>query len=564
MLLNWSWSVTGEEQGSTLYWAAGDNLSGQVVRSDEKTLWWRSPLFSEPLQIQTDVLSSIILPEAKHPIQALEDRFRLTMLNGDTLYGDLIGVSSKQVELQSSRHGRLHIDRDAIGEIMRVDMAGLIYENHGGLDGWKHASVARRGTPFVRVGAGGGHGGVTAQWNSGARWVAEPDGSLYSNGSMAALTREFEASGMMRIDVEVESSALPAFVMSLMTAGNSKSLRLEVWQDTLVAVDVLDFIELAVLKPTDRKIRLSLFIDYEHDRLVVFNDRGVRIGEMRIDARRSHTHTLKFDVRDHDLRIKQLRIATWKGSIPEVLPTGQASLHLVDGSVFNGQILSSDEDGQTLRFKTDDAANVDASSKSEPSEDALTVRVDQIQTIFMQSDAEIGRSVNQQSVAWHNGLVSGKITAITPETISVQTDYSREPITSKLTNATKIRFSSTDSPVQQSDRLVFDGGSLRGTLVIEPHPESPIRWKPLGAVESVGLETRQRAQFIRREDDTTSTNQWRTYDDTVYLANRDVIPCKLLSFATNAIRSIRRFWERSNCSPKMCPPLNYRCRSMSR
>ena len=136
--------------------------------------------------------------------------------------------------------------------------------------------------------------------------------------------------------------------------------------------------------------------------------------------------------------------------------------------------------------------------------------------------------VGKTLVSWKNGgFVSGTMVEMTNDRVSIDTDYSEQPVVSKLTGVRRIKLPNSVSPKDEPDRLFFEGGSLRGNLTVEDHDSAPIRWKPVGGRNATTLVSKGKARFQRGQEPETLAIDTKKFPDVVFLKDGDVFPCLL-------------------------------------
>ena len=80
--------LTAAADDASLHWNNGDSLSGTLLKADETSLTWKSPMFTDPLQIQLSYLASVNFLAGAAP-ESDEPASRIQMCNGDVLTGRL-------------------------------------------------------------------------------------------------------------------------------------------------------------------------------------------------------------------------------------------------------------------------------------------------------------------------------------------------------------------------------------------------------------------------------------------------------------------------------------------
>ena len=108
-----------------LVWKNGDALPGRMVKIQEGTLHWESPLFQDPVGVSLDALEAIRYPKTplleRHP-------FRIVTSSGDNFLADLVGADESSFTMESRLLGSFDVQRNAIYAFDRIDNPNLIFE----------------------------------------------------------------------------------------------------------------------------------------------------------------------------------------------------------------------------------------------------------------------------------------------------------------------------------------------------------------------------------------------------------------------------------------------------
>ncbi|MCP4506203.1 MAG: hypothetical protein GY826_07385, partial [Fuerstiella sp.] len=311
-----------------LFWSNGDSLGGELDSASRDTLTWRSPsFFSESLQIDLSVLSSIQFPESATSVEVVpDDEFRITMINDNMVFGAITAVDSESIRFRSRRHGNMRILRSQIGGFRRRQGQGTVFSGLRGLEGWS----------------------VDATGKENGDWRQENDGSLTTALGDTQLRHKMTFPERCEVEVVVSSSSLPDFAVTLGT--NEDNIpRVEMWGDELVARCGPDFVELQRIPTDQRKIHFHLFVDFSQHVMAVYSSAGQLLGKTAAGAWEQPRDGIVFHVMDSDLSIKYLRVAAWDGVLPQPLLPGESRVHLKDGTIQYGTLAGLAAD-QTLQI----------------------------------------------------------------------------------------------------------------------------------------------------------------------------------------------------------------------
>lgn len=497
-----------------LYWSSGDNLAGRLLECSAEELVWRSPLFVEPLRIQRAAISSIRFDETD-ATTGLREAFRITLQNGDILFGQLTAATEDEVQFHNPRHGDFRLLRDQIESIKRIDTPDLIYLGPRGLEGWGRPIPSRPAQTSP------------AEATSELGWRAQSNGQLVTALSDRAIYRPFELPKQAEIEVILESNRLPSFILALGQHRNS-SLRIESWDDVLVVLSRFQFVEVAKLTTETRRVHLLLFLDQTANQLTVCSPTGEKLAEIT-DARGFHQlDGLQVWNRDGELKLAYLRIDRWHGELPQPHTAGRSRVQSTDGKVLYGNLPEFKPGETTLRFGEERELALDQLS----------------QIVFTEAGVTPPVAAEAVSLSWKDGsFLTGNLLQIADGKALVQTPYSREPLSATLDSAQRVVFPQNQLEVDQNDQLYYPGGSLAGTLEIDGQHEQPLRWRPVGGLNSSPLLATGAARFVRGTTAAKTEIDNQQYPDILYLLNGDVLPCRINLVQDDALQLQLPFTE---------------------
>ena len=491
----------------TLFWSNGDSLRGELVSATKDTLTWKSPaLFADPLQLELSALSLIQFPEDVAPVEVVpDDEFRITMLNGDIVFGMITGVDSETISFRSNRHGTMRILRRQIGDFRRRQGHGAVFSGLRGLEGW---SVDAAGKNF-------------------SDWRQENDGSLTTPGGDTQLRHKMKFPDRCEVEVTVASSTMPDFAVTLGT-NDDNIPRVEMWGDELIARCDPDFVELQRIHQDQRQIHFHLFVDFPRNIMAVYSSAGRLLGKKSSGTWESPRDGIVFHAMDSDLTIKHLRVAAWDGVLPQPLLPGESRVHLRDGTIHYGTLAELTDDRilrVNVRDPLDSALPTDESANEG---DVINVPVSSVSRVVISTDVEKSSAETETRILWRDGgFISGELVSMDHDSVTMSTEHSNIPITSALAGVGTIALPSAEQPNAEPDRLFFEGGSLGGHLTLESGESDPIKWVPVGGRNSTSLISRSNARFQRGEEPEDLPINAIAYPDLIYLENGDVLPCRL-------------------------------------
>ncbi len=543
-----------------LFWNNGDSLAGFIVSANSKQIVWKSAFFVEPLQIRHDVLSTIRY-EAAEPSEHPAGTFRIVMLNGDVLFGQLQSVDEKSLVIVSARHGHVTLKQDKVRTLRRINSKSSAFLGPQGLEGWSNneEKIPTPAANNIFLGFGGGQAAQKKTTSALPPWRELSDGRI-STSKNVGLFHPFDYPDRCEIEVVLESSKLPAFSLMFGKDKNS-SLRLESWEDALVALSGYDFVELVTMKKEQRKVHLHFFLDKQKRELAIYSHSGKKLGLVKGTPSGKEPDGFAVQNEGNDLTLSYLRVDRWNGDFPQPLRTGESRVQLTDGSIQYGKLLKIDPNAKTIQFGTADTPT--------------SIQIDKISSITLREGQENESFDKKLQITWRDGgRVSGELHQIAESRVEVQTSYSTVPIHSSLADVHKIilaqvstnktdqvketqkkketistssllglkdKTETTDDTSKKEtrsetpDKVFFIGGTLRGQLIIENESSSPIKWKPVGGLNASELNSQGEAKFVRGKRHPDLMFDVAAFPDVLFLKNNDVLPCKIIHLSKEEI-----------------------------
>jgi thiol-disulfide isomerase/thioredoxin len=477
--------------GAVLHLVDGSFVAGELRASaDPKVLNWRAPAFAEPLTFPLGAVHAIQYPVAGAPPKPTGDFF-FELMDGDVLYGDLLGVNDSTLELKSARIGQIHLRRDAIVRFYRWNGADTLYLGPNGLSDWQVISSARG-------------------WrDEGGRLATETSG--------ASVFTYQKIPDRAMIEAELSWKRKPNFMFVLGDprdrTGRPQSFRLEVWDDDLVMVGesakAADAVLLQKIGPGEGRIRFQACLNREEGRLTVLHSDGTLWAT--VDAKSGDgmpRSGLNLTNITGDIRLEYVRIVSWNGQLPGSALRNQPRLRRLDGSIVYGDLISYDpktkqfvvREGKTeVQIKLDALAEVycaSAFSKKKAAPDATGQR-----------EAPPMRVVSRDG-----SCLSGWVTRIEDKQLSLVCPGIKEELRLPLADLRRVSalHSGKRPPVPQKDgqqgRLEMDGLSLRGRLVAgsDQQRASCLRWHSDLALNASSLVHGASGRIVFREPQPTA------------------------------------------------------------
>lgn len=531
--------LTAVADDASLHWNNGDSLSGTLLKADETSLTWKSPMFTDPLQIELSHLASVNFP-ASEVAASDEAESRIQMRNGDVFNGRLKSINETSMSFESLRFGTFAVARDQILSLQRTGNSGVIYSGLRGLKEWQAAfrRPANNAQFFVP-----GPAGIAVQQPADATttekadstiWSEEPDGSLTTKKSDAAIFLPLVLPEKFELEFEVSSTKPVSFLMAI--GRNPKySLRIETWVDVLVAAEHT-FQHLKTIGEQDLSIHLYAFVDQTAQTMQVYSETGEKLGEINTTGKKTDADGLMLRNGDFDLTLQRLHVSHWDGRTPRIVSGENSRIELSDGTLHFGKVQGFDPGNGILTLTV--------------GEDTIPVPYSDVASLIVSGQSTTG--VAERGRAWlswkDGGFVSGSLLSVHDGTAMFKAEYSPEPLRCSMSGLMQLgltRGSAHDAKATDSastevtaDRLFHKHGTLQGRLVVEGAADAPIQWTPLGGLNSSTLQGVENARFVRASDVmhlSEDTKLQIAFPDVLYLKNSDVLPCRIKACTEDAI-----------------------------
>ncbi|MDG2384469.1 MAG: TlpA disulfide reductase family protein [Pirellulaceae bacterium] len=480
-----------------LNWNNGDQLAGKLLGADRTHLEWEAPVFTQPFQIDLNQLRSVQLQSADQLLDS-DESFRFFLQSGDVINGDLIKLSTKQLIIQSKRHGQISLDRKQVRSFRRLNDPAMIFEGPAGLNGWSTISRSRTVDD----------------------WKVEPQGVLSTEIVGSELYRDLSLPEIAEIEITLSWKQKPGFLITFVEPGARRvprqTVKLETWDDELVMQALAstgDFEQVQTLGQDVKRIQLRLIWDQSSGELTAFSRTGELLSKLKADRQVGKKLTcLYIKNKGAHLRLEGLRVRSWNGTALSALAEGQSHIHQLDGIFIYGttQELRNNE----LVFVGD--------------QDETLIPLESVSAVdFGESDSDPS---NQQPfrVNFTDGTaIGGELLSIDQNRITVQTRYSETPITSSRNGMYSLSWRQNKQVEEiPTDILENRGGRLHGKLA--PVGERGLLgWKPTGSRNASPLTSSHPARIIRQTANLESPLEQE--NDQIYFRNGDVIPGRILS-----------------------------------
>lgn len=478
-----------------LAWNNGNVLPGTLVKGDAKDIYWISDLFRGELQVDLAALNNVKFPRDEAQ-RATNETFFVRTLSGDKLYGEIEKVDENGLVLNSQRNGKVVIARDQIAKLAHLGNAGYVFLGFSDLEDWGSLKRTKK------------------------HWQVSDSGDLVSTKSNINLFYQTELPDAVQIDLVLKWKENLDIVFGLGVPSSSKVAddalpRIESWEDAMVFSQKDDFdVIYESIDPEQRRLVLQIQWDRKTNTVTILDEQGAQLCVSEVPEKiRGVEPGIYLENKSGDLQVETLRISkTAAGYDPS-----KKGIQLTDGTVAYGELVS---------FDGDEWKVVDPETNEETSIPGSNFR-----TALIQNSGEPAPEMNTLVRFQDGGLLLGKLDSIDKETIKLKTNFSSEPVSSKLAGISVIRFlgNGEGKDLTGSHTLYSSHGELYGEVFAGSGKDADVlRWRPVGCKTGLPL-TNADARITLSTDAAPTNNKEERWPDTLYFVNKDTIPCRVLS-----------------------------------
>ena len=567
-------------ESQMLVWQGGQQLPGTLLSADAQRLNWNSPLFQQPLQIRTDVLSAVRFPVSSDSLPVTGEQFRVQLRGGDVLLGSITALSDQLLELQEVHCGLLRIPITEVSVLHRLQLgSGILYNGPAGLQDWKTVNQLteqeeqQRQQMLQQIRRQGQR--QKAQQDDATElktarslfvWNAQPDGSLATSRQDATLFLPLQLPEKFQVEAVLTFQQRPAFLLSFGRNAET-SPRVETWVDTLTASVNSTYQQLQLISDQDRTLHLHCFVDRSSGTLTVAAGDGKPLGRVQqkpvaqpatagnglraignllgnlaagaagIQPGTAANNSPPSNSSDGILlrsqggttQLRRLRVSAWNGSVPEIRTGNGLRLETTAGEVLFGSLKPTAEPG-SVQVLSDGADR--------------TLPLSQLSALIF-PPAETRPDLQQGArITWLDGTsLSGQLLGINDDMASLQAPWSAAAVPASLKSARALMFLGSAAAQAAPDRLLYPGGSLQGQLLTVDGAQ-PVQWQPPGSSNSSPLQNGGQARFQRHQGIqhfSAQENFFTAAPDVLYLQNDDVLPCLIQSWTAETVTFVSPF-----------------------
>ena len=517
-------SLSGE-----LTWKNGDKLPGHVVSSDGTHLKWQSRLFRDPIEIDLGFLDRVKL-KSNTPFGKSLETYAIQTVDGFSLYGEVKKMDDESLLVSSKRFGEISVDRSKIATLLNLKTSGSLINGEFDLSQWG------------------------AKRDEKKYWKVNDQGELESLRSNVHLYLQSELPESALIEVELEWNKKLDFTFGFGVPKSSRKIellpRLESWDDAVVLSYNDDFEIVLESNESDSK-RLKFLIHWNRvtNQLVIHDERGKILATAELGKQPSSIEPgIYLENKSGDLRVTSLMIRRSTKGFDATAP----SIQTLAESAINGSVKSFDGKNWVI-----EKAQV-AAEETDKSESTVSVAGDDFCGAFLMNPPQ-ERPSGQSRIKFLDGmLVRGKLASLRENKISLSTNLSSTPIELELSDAISIQFETPDnkSASSFSHRLFNSVGQIQGKLESgSGTADDVMRWRVAGAKTAVPF-SKGDGRIVLQDNKPTEKikNRWA---DTLYLNNRDAVPCRIVSMNEDRV-TVQSFFENDTVDQALIKAVDFR------
>ena len=544
LLLFWAVSSLTARQVSQLgklSWKNGDMIPGHVIRADRSQLaWMGESLFRDPLSLDLRYLNQIEFPVPADAVKTTAT-YAVQTIDGLSLFGEVKSLNREILVISSERFGDIEIARDRIGSILNLKTSGSLINGEFDLTRWDSSRGQKK------------------------YWTVDDQGDLQSTRADIHLFMKTEIPASALIELELKWNKKLDFIFGFGVPRNARNTdsipRLETWDDSLVLSYGEDFeIVVESFSNQEKRIKLLIHWDQEQNQIIIHDEQGQRLSSAKLPTPGSQSEPgLFIENKSGDLTVANLMVRQSSAGFNATLPSFQK----LNQAAANGELIEFDGTRWVARAsEPSNEVNPGDCTPDEPVTAAtdMVIPADQFCNAFLINPA-INRPTDQTRVYFQDGMfVLGELVSIENETITLNTKFSSQPVSLSLAGAAKIQLHSSAPPTVEAEtfshQLFNSSGTIRGR--VEPgsgEKDDVLRWRVAGAESAVPFsQADARIVLQARKPIVDAAEEWA---DTLYLANRDTIPCRVVSIDERQV-TIDSFAENKQIDSQLIKAIDFR------
>ena len=501
-------------------WNNGNVLSGRLKKGTDSRLYWNSELFRGDLKIDSSALNNIRFPRDITQ-RTTKEKYLIRTTSGDKLFGNVTRIENGSLVLSSQRHGEITIGLDKISRIVDLDNSGLVFMDISDLEGWTSLS------------------------NTKNQWKVTDLGELKSTRRSIDLQYETEFPESFQIEVALRWEKKLNFRLGLGAPDATKFVtqmpHIATWQDALVLNHKEDFS--VIYDSIDSKTkRLALLIQWNRKANVVTirDEQGKELCSTELSSGLVGINDgIYIADKNGDLQIEALRI----NKIGATYDTLKSGVQVTDGLSAYGELVGFDGKNWTVANNSKKDPPNKEEGEAETQAEKKLVPANTFRSAILNLETLSKSDEDNILLQFLDGsIINGKLVGVADNKLSLKTNFTDKPVESDLLGASIVRFqnNSEQSPkfkVEGKDRLFSEYGMLFGQITAGSGKQHDVlRWQPVGCEEGLPLANGNCRVMLSEEKDFQELEASAiTWPDTIYLNNKDIIPCRVDSIAKDKI-----------------------------
>ena len=505
-------TVQAEKRELLLHWKNGDMLPGQLNGSDLGTIHWTSPYFLDDLVLDVGVLDSVAFP---NPSVLTTGAFRIDAVSGDVWVADIIDADDDTFLFSSKRHGQFRVKRSAIYRLDRLERQERhdFLFNGSQLTNWRLSKPKKDMIDPASLFLG----------RIRSNWYSDAEGHPRTNVAKAEIFHALNWPQRFEIELELTADAQPPNFVFAFGEDLYQAVRLEIWENELVAVQGTLFKSVLAVQLEQRNVRLRLDYD-ESTRVLKVSDFAENL-LLKLEGVKPTTERpgLYIQNRGEDLTVRRLGVyRQFAQPAAQQLDLSKPRVYMRNGEVIQGKLFVQKDNGYVL--------DTDGTRRD----------VDLLQvTRVVQPGIPLITSDQPAALEYPDGVeLRGELVQVNPDSVLLQTAFADEPITCSFVDASRLRFETKpttpliirgDKGGLNEDKLFYASSSLRGRVLFDANL---IQWKSVGALKSVRL-AKNRATRIKRtlQPASEAARHFDTaqFPHTLHLQSGEIVPCQIIS-----------------------------------
>ncbi len=471
-----------------------------------------------------DQLEKVRFQSNKKSDDSAQPPFRVSLINGDRIFGDLLSIDASSVVLKTSHFSEpLTIEKSQLQKIEHLNGFHIRYSGPSDLSKW--SSIGRNRKPN--------------------EWEANVYSEFLTYQWIADLFRPIKFSEQVEVAFRVITPHdRPDFEVGLLRKPEDGP-RIETWGDSLVLTHGTRYEMIKKLSDTDRDLSLRLFWNQKSGQVKVANYAGEVLASLqtsetpkdedpkstsRTPSTRSTERGFTLLNRTTEMRLAHVSVREWDGEKIPVIDVTRPRVEMIDGeTVFS-------IDG--LRKAPGQESFSIGGRKISPgsiAEMVFTPKSD------LPKPAELVKAKSQSHVAWHDGsTVSGALEEISDGSVRIKPIWSGQSLDAVLEDASQLIFPTSEKEIQYADQKISTSGiSLLGKVETAPgdgtkENQGSLAWRPVGSLNASVLNDGARAS-ITHSSHASNLGASDIGEARLFLTNGEILSGTLLSVQTQSV-----------------------------